>query len=351
MATQFRSQALTRTVDSILDSLPDRHREVIERRYGFGDDERETLESIGEDFGITRERVRQIEEAGFSMLKKGGAQDRARDFFADVAQYLESFGHLRREEKMLSELSQEKYHPHVLFLLDLGDPFFRHNERDWHWDMWGSSNDALGNAKSFLDSLCARLEEVGRAMQDDDLLALSREVCRKQNVSISDNAIWSYIDLSKAVEQGPFGEWGFVEWPAIRPKGVRDRAYLVLLRKNKPMHFGDIAESISGLAGRTSIAWPEANTQTVHNELLKDDRIVLVGRGIYALKQWGYEPGTVKDVLVSILSSAPRPLTKDEVLAEVMKRRIVKSATALLNLYNRKYFSKTADGRYTVSSR
>lgn len=56
--------------NSIDSSLNERERMVIRRRFGFDRDECETLESIGRDFGITRERIRQIENKAIRKLSK-----------------------------------------------------------------------------------------------------------------------------------------------------------------------------------------------------------------------------------------------------------------------------------------
>ena len=61
--------------------------------------------------------------------------------------------------------------------------------------------------------------------------------------------------------------------------------------------------------------------QTVNNELIKDPRFVLIGRGLYALSEWGYEPGTVKDVLVQILKDSGKALRKEDVLQLISERR------------------------------
>jgi DNA-directed RNA polymerase delta subunit len=92
----------------------------------------------------------------------------------------------------------------------------------------------------------------------------------------------------------------------------------------------------------------ETHIATIHNELIKDSRFVLVGRGIYALEEWGYGIGTVKDVILKILKESKNPLKKQEVLKKVSKQRIVKDNTIFLNLQNQKYFSKDSKGRYTV---
>jgi RNA polymerase primary sigma factor len=60
----------------VLDSLPWRERKVIELRYGLGDKGPMTLEDIGHEVGVTRERVRQIESKTLAMLKSSGGADR-----------------------------------------------------------------------------------------------------------------------------------------------------------------------------------------------------------------------------------------------------------------------------------
>jgi RNA polymerase primary sigma factor len=63
-------------LEKVLDSLPWRERRVIELRYGLGDKGPMTLEDIGHEVGVTRERVRQIESKTLAMLKSSGGADR-----------------------------------------------------------------------------------------------------------------------------------------------------------------------------------------------------------------------------------------------------------------------------------
>jgi RNA polymerase primary sigma factor len=65
-----------RDLQKVLDSLPWRERKVIELRYGLGDKGPMTLEDIGHEVGVTRERVRQIESKTLAMLKSSGGADR-----------------------------------------------------------------------------------------------------------------------------------------------------------------------------------------------------------------------------------------------------------------------------------
>ena len=54
----------------LLSVLPERTRDILVQRYGLSDGERSTLEAIGQTYGITRERVRQIENFALNTIRK-----------------------------------------------------------------------------------------------------------------------------------------------------------------------------------------------------------------------------------------------------------------------------------------
>ena len=107
------------------------------------------------------------------------------------------------------------------------------------------------------------------------------------------------------------------------------------------MHFTEVAKGIEKLFGR------ETHPATTHNELIKDGRFVLVGRGMYALKEWGYVQGVVRDVIRNILRENG-PLTKDQIIEKVLKERHVKPGTVVVNLQNQKYFKRGKDGKFVL---
>ena len=132
---------------------------------------------------------------------------------------------------------------------------------------------------------------------------------------------------------------GYIDFGARYKGYCADITRCVFKKKNNPLHFREVAEFIG----------PKALSQTVHNELIRDPRFVLVGRGTYALRDWGYEQGVVKDVIKNILKEAKNPLTKEEVLEKVLQQRMVKENTILLNLQNKRYFKKNSEGKYHLS--
>jgi thioredoxin reductase len=123
---------------------------------------------------------------------------------------------------------------------------------------------------------------------------------------------------------------------------MRDFAYLAIRRHGSPMHFTEVAKAIQELFDR------EAHVATCHNELIKDKRFVLVGRGLYALSEWGYAAGVVKDVIREIIKKHG-PLTKQEIVEKVLKERYVKENTISVNLQNPKFFKKNKEGKYVAA--
>ena len=109
----------------------------------------------------------------------------------------------------------------------------------------------------------------------------------------------------------------------VNPKNIRDKIYVILADAGKPLHFSDIADAIKESAFKRN----NVTTQAIHNELIKDKRFVLIGRGIYALDSWGFSKGTVADIIADVLKAAEKPLHRDDIVNEVLKKRQVKETT------------------------
>jgi len=314
---------------SLLRVLPQRQRDVISRRFGLAKGkqaEGETLESIGESFGITRERVRQIENDAFSRLKPEMAK--YQKTFQYLNRYLKEKGGLRKEEILLNELGKDKNQNQVSFLLHLGSNFKKYSETPDYYPFWAINDETVSKFQKAINSSHDKLKAIGKPVQLKELAS---------SISVAPNILNSYIEVSKKIQKNNEGFFGLKEWPEINQRGIKNKAYFVFKKEQKPLHFTRVAQLIY-------LALP----QTVHNELIKDPRFVLVGRGTYALKEWGYEEGAVKDVIDKILRESKKPLTKEEILEKTLKQRLVKRNTILLNLNNKKYFLKTPEGNYKV---
>lgn len=306
----------------LISDLKERQKEVISRRFGLGGGERETLESIGHDFGICRERIRQIEEDAFKKIKP--RLKKYQEVFQTFSKYFKKLGDLKKEDILLKELG-EKSQNEVYFLLSLFEGFQRASQNEEFYSLWFRNQDSLDRAKETIFLISQKLREIGKPLALKEIANFS---------SFETSILQSYLEISKKIQRNAENLYGLKDWPEINPRGVKDRAYLIFKKIEKPLHFSALAKMIKG-----------ANLQTVHNELIRNERFVLIGRGIYALREWGYEPGEVKDVIFAVLKKEG-PLQREEILNKVLGQRQVKKTTILLNLNNKKYFFKDSQGRY-----
>ena len=333
----------TTLVKRLLSAASERAREVLIRRFGLGAAPgRETLETIGDRSSITRERVRQIEAAGLDAVRASKAFKESSAAFEELAHYIDTLGVIVPEETLLSTLGKdEKSRNRFRFLLMLDSSFFRERETNdflarWHID--------AATAKHIHDAL----SRLYASLSDDDVLSegelLDRFLDELKSVNDAyknEEVLKRWLSLSKHIGRNPLSEWGRATTPAIRIKGVRDYAYLAVKRHGEPMHFSTVAKAIGTLFSK------KAHIATTHNELIKDPRFVLVGRGLYALSEWGYTPGVVRDVIRETLEKEG-PLKKDEIIKQVKRARFVKDNTILVNLNDPRYFKRLKDGRYTA---
>ncbi len=328
----------------LLKKLPKRTRDVVSRRFGLGKKDKETLEAIGKSYGICRERVRQIESNGLSIVKEEVKDSAFSNIFQEFKDYLRSKGDLEREDVLLNQFDSPEEKNQALFWLTLGSPFKRFSETKNFHALWTINSDSVDLAKNVVSSFIKRFKKKKELIPQDNLSdVFKKEINIDQKVG--SDALISYLRISKDIDQSPEGEFGLKEWSEVNPRGIKDKAYLALKKKEKPLHFKEVAELINKLGlNYNSNALP----QTVHNELIRDSRFVLVGRGIYALKEWGYSPGQVKDVILATLKESDKPLSKEEVIKKVLSQRMVKENTILLNLQNKEYFEKDSKGKYTV---
>jgi hypothetical protein len=323
--------------DDILKDLPtDRSRDVIRRRFGFGKEKKETLELIGKSYGITRERVRQIEEDGLKRARVG-AKKISQEPFQYFSEKLKNFGGLKKEDLFLEELGGQKFKPQVLFLLNLEEQFERFSETEDFYPFWTLDKNSLDLARKIIDCFDKELRKSNQPLTPE-------RINFPDNSNLTPNVLSSYIEISKNILKGPEGLYGFSEWPEINPRGIKDKAFLVLKRENKPLHFSQVAQLIQKQENSNS----PSLVKTVHNELIKDQRFVLVGRGLYALKDWGYKPGVVKEVIFDVLKNSGNPLSSKEIIEKVLTQRFVQKNTILLNLQNKKYFLRDSEGKYTI---
>jgi DNA-directed RNA polymerase delta subunit len=337
-------------IDTILAPLKAREQAILAKRYGLKGEQTQTLKTVGEEHGLTRERVRQIEKELLKNLRRAvqelEAFVSARDLLLSV---ITEHGGIMAEQTLLKHLniSSTDEANAVRFLLNLVVELEAHDEDEHMRQAWAK----LGYQKTFVHDFITLVHGI----LDTHKQPLSAETFLKEikqselykanPEALTDLAIINLIHTAVRVQKNPFGEFGMANWNEIRPKDVGDKAYLVMKHHGKPEHYSKITEMINakGLDKRTAFK------ETVHNKLIKDKRFVLVGRGMYALSEWGYKPGVVSDIIADILKHAKRPLSRDEIIEGVLTRRMVKKNTILVGLSNKKLFKKVGKNLYDLA--
>lgn len=341
MATPTISFKPKQTVKRLLSSLPDRARDVLIYRYGLGTNtERMTLDAIGKKYGITRERVRQIEGYALNNVRKSDEYTLEKNAFSEVENLLHSLGGIVVEDDFLGHVSKDKsLQNHIYFLLVVGEPFRKFKEDDEFHHRWHVNEELSKQVESALRKLYSSLSNQDLLPESEmvnKFLSHLEAVAEKYK---NQEVIKRWLQISKVIGKNPLGDWGVAHSPNVKTKGMRDFAFLVIRKHGSPIHFRDVAKQISTMFNK------KAHVATTHNELIKDPRFVLVGRGLYALAEWGYAPGVVRDVIRSVINKNG-PLTKSEIVDKVMKERYVKENTIVVNLQNPKYFKREKNGKY-----
>lgn len=337
----FKPKQITK---KLLGALAPRAQDVLVKRYGLDQGgEQQTLEAIGQIYGITRERVRQIENHAIHAIQKSDAYREFEEAFEELRTAVDALGTVIAEHELLELLAKDPSGKnHLYFMLVLGTPFSRAKEDDYFHHRWHVEPKAAAKIEKALMAVHDTLSE-DDLLSDEEMLALfTKNLDADIASSREEETIRRWLSLSKRVGRNPLGEWGIATSPNVRAKGIRDFAYLAVKRHGSPMHFREVARAIEDLFSR------KAHVATCHNELIKDKRFVLVGRGLYALTEWGYSAGVVKDVLLDILKKEGA-LSRNEIIDKVRKERYVKDNTIIVNLQDQMLFKKLPDGRYTLA--
>lgn len=337
----FKPKKVTK---KIIAQLADRTSDILMNRFGLtSDGTKKTLEEIGKKYNITRERVRQVEDSAISAIKKSDAYKSEQAVFEELKQIIKKLGSVVSENELLSHISKDKAtQNHINFFLVLGNAFKRHREDDHFHARWSVDGELA-------DKVHDSLKKLYSSLNDEDLIP-ETEMIKKffdhmKDVSEEyrdEEMARRWLAMFKSVSKNPIGEWGKASSPNIRTRGVKDFAYLVMRRHGTPLHFKEVADAISKTFNK------KIHYATCHNELIKDTRFVLVGRGMYALSEWGYKAGIAREVITDILKKEG-PLSKEDIIKKVNKERYFKNNTILVNLLNTKYFKKNKSGLFDIA--
>lgn len=340
LQTELTSEQLVTDILATIER--EREREIIARRFGLFD-RKETLEQIGEMLGITRERVRQLEKSVITKLKlaaEQGTLPNITSYQDKVVALLHKLGEVARVSELatkLSKTSSREEQSRVAFLSQLcPELVVVHDDDNFYYSVGIKKVRDEKALKAQTAKLINTIKTLGEPKTIEEIAKAA---------AISDPAQAGALASTSKLLATLNGRWGLVKWPMVNPKNIRDKIYVILKENGKQLHFNEIAKAIKD----SDFKRKDVTTQAIHNELIKDKRFVLIGRGIYALKEWGYEKGTVSDVISEVLREAGVPLHRDEIVKRVLKSRFVKETTILLNLQGKDQFKRVAKATYTLA--
>jgi cell division protein ZapA (FtsZ GTPase activity inhibitor) len=366
-------------VNNLLSELSKRERDILTRRYGLHGEGRETLEMVGKAHQLTRERIRQIESSSVKKLQELKNLENYVDTLKKViTQLLEEHGGIMEKLYLLNvlvkfsangnsgDVKKEEIHKnHLDFLISklLHLQFEELSTNKNFLNSYILKYQNLDHIEEVAIELLDKIRELKKLYKTEDVISMFDELESydkykekfniNYNIDISsvlgtklfeekyevvnnNKVLYSILKALKNLEQNKFGYWGIKDWREVKPKTINDKIYLVLKNHGKPMHFEEIANRINQIIFDKK----KANAATVHNELILDGKYILVGRGLYGLKEWGYKKGTVADVITEVLNEEDRALAKEEIIEKVLEKRFVKKATIILALMNREKFEK-----------
>lgn len=334
----FKPKEITKRLLSV---LPKRSQDVLISRYGLGSRMTKlTLDTIGKKYNITRERVRQIENHSLISIRKSKVYKDTEPIFNELKELIINLGAVVSEKDLLSYLSNDpSTQNHFHFFLVLGEGFKYEKGSEEFKHHWHVDTELANKIKGALRQMYSKLSDDELILENDLIDSFLEEVKDLNDQYKNEEVVKRWLSLSNKIGKNPLGEWGRSSSSNVNAKGVRDFAFLVIRKHGSPIHFKEVAKAIYVYFNR------KAHVATTHNELIKDPRFVLVGRGLYALSEWGYMSGVVKDVIRKILEKEG-PLTKEKILEKALKERYVKENTILVNLQNPKYFKKDKENHY-----
>lgn len=349
MTTQtLNNKNITRSFSDILNSLSEKEKSVIERRVGLFS-KKETLQNIGNSFtpSITRERVRQIEESWIKKIWRIVKATLLKDIQTTSKKYLELHWGIISKDKLISILIKDlSLEPNVnawiLEVIIQSDFDIKKSKQKLNCKIYFSlPNVSKQTIEAVHKEALKILKKKKDVMEKTSLYEMIADnIDSKEKLSLS--FIDSILDLFDDIVFWEENLVWLTKWKILNPKTLKDKAIYIMKKAKVPMHFVDISNKI------TDMLWENVKVNTIHNELIRNEEFVLIGRWIYALKEWWFVPGTVLDVIINILEKNWEPMSTEDITKEVLKIRNVKQTTIYMNLQNKDKIERVWRNYYQV---
>ncbi len=337
-------------IDDMFLVLTEKEKDVIIKRFSLNNKPRQTLDKIGKHYSVTRERIRQIENIALAKLRRTVGNTKLRLINRLAKELLTREGGMMLESEIINEILQNIYTNSqvdgkiIVLSLNCDADLMKSDRTATSEPFWVLKEISLPDVRRITETALATLKKHGDVMTEEQVITAVQHQNLFKDKTLNGKLIISSLKADKRARKVE-GKWGLMEWRHVNPRSIRDKAAIVLEKAAKPLHFVEISNRIA----ETGFDKKVVTVQAVHNELIRYPQFVLVGRGLYALAKWGYEPGTVADVIERLLSKNG-PMSKRQIVEEVLRQRTVKIGTISLNLQKNPQFIRVGRAVYDLDS-
>ncbi|MDD2537212.1 MAG: sigma factor-like helix-turn-helix DNA-binding protein [Candidatus Absconditabacteria bacterium] len=330
-----------------------KERLVLMKKFGLGGEKGIPLQRIGQQYNLTRERIRQIETQALMRFRRLiVGNETYMNVLSEAKKILDAHGGLLAEDVLVSKLINRnlfkfsKSELRLILISDFDVTYLKRNKYLYKaFYIEPLYEDLLTKMTLFVNDY---FEKRNGSQDIYEFIAVLKDTFLKEykEVTYLRNDLF-YINFFAIVRGLSMfdGKVGFDTFTDVNPKTMKLKVYYTMKRLNKPIHYQELPAHIIGWFPEKSV-----KINTIHNELVKNNDIfVNLGLGRYGLKEWGYEGGLVKDILVRIFEKNDRPMTVKELCKEVLKEKMVSPNTVMLNLQKYKdMFERIDKGVYQL---
>lgn len=339
---------LAEVLEELFMVLSEKEKDVVIKRFSLNNKPRQTLESIGKSLSVTRERIRQIEKIALSKLRRTSKNTKLNLITEITLSLMKSAGGIMLESDIIAGIFNQIKNPteidkNIIGLsLSVNEEIEKNDQINIYHVFWYSKGTKDESIEKVLKLAKNKLTEKGNIIAEMKLVRDIHADLKVQGENLDENFITSCLKVDRQLKKID-SEYGLMTWRHVNPKSIRDKAYIVLKKAGRSLHFVELANKITEARFDKKVV----TVQAVHNELIRCEKFVLVGRGLYALKEWGYSEGTVADIIEKLLEKNGK-MTKKEITENVLRQRQVKAGTISLNLQKRASFVRVGRATYSL---
>lgn len=340
-------------VKDILQYCKPKEQLVLFKKFGLTTGKEIPLQKIGEVYGLTRERVRQIENQGLMRFRRLIIwNEKYLKVIEEAKKILDTNGGFLIEDELIAKLLNKgigKFNAQELKMIVVSDfdiYYLKRNKKirkGFYLDP--IFEDLLTDIAEHVVSYFTKLGQATDLYEFVDKLK-AKYASAYDHINYLHNNLF-YTNFFKSIKgiSTFYGKIGLDVFTEVNPRTIKQKIQYILRRINKPLHYQEMASKVMEWFPDKAV-----KVNTVHNELVKNNTIfVNMGLGIYGLKEWGYEWGTVKEIIERVLNKADRAMSIKDIQKEVLKEKMISPNTIVLTLQKYKnLFERVDKGIYQL---